>query len=361
MKTPCDGVDIVIPVYNAANELRRCVESVRTRTEPPYRLILIDDRSPDPAIAQYFAELRAHLPQHWVLLENDRNLGFVGTANRGMALSDNDVVLLNSDTVVTSRWLTKLRRCAASDARIGTVTPFSNNAEICSFPRFCADNPWSELDDPELLNLAMEGAAVPTYPDLPTGVGFCFYIKRELLRRIGNFDLAFGLGYGEENDFCMRAWKAGYRNVLSEDTLVLHLGGRSFDGKKDELGRRNMQLLLERHPEYLARVSEFIDADPLRPIRDAVASRLTALKGHAQGADDTSLSLATSLGAIPGTAPSASSGNAQTAAPEPCMPSRKQIWHRISGSFVRQVFSRLVGPSARRRERQRSLPGDRGA
>jgi len=57
-----------------------------------------------------------------------------------MALGQNDVVLLNSDTVVTSGWLEKLRRCADSDPRIGTITPFSNNAEICSFPKFCHNN-----------------------------------------------------------------------------------------------------------------------------------------------------------------------------------------------------------------------------
>ncbi|MBI3148296.1 MAG: glycosyltransferase [Betaproteobacteria bacterium] len=273
MKSEHALIDIVVPVYNAAADLRRCVASVRACTTSPYRLILIDDASPDPSVAAYFNELSATLPPHWLLLRNETNLGFVGTTNRGMALSDNDVVLLNSDTVVTRRWLEKMRRCAESDPRIGTITPFSNNAEICSFPRFCENNLWSERDDPELLSLALERAAVPIYPDLPTGVGFCFYIKRELIRRIGYFDPVFGLGYGEENDFCLRAAREGYRNVLCEDTLVLHLGNRSFDSKKKALSQRNMQTLLERHPDYNQRVMDFIRADPLRPLRDAAKSQ----------------------------------------------------------------------------------------
>ena len=159
------------------------------------------------------------------------------------------------------------------DPRIGTITPFSNNAEICSFPRFCADNPWRLGDDPEPVRAALARAAVPTYPDLPTGVGFCMYIRRALIDAIGAFDMAFGLGYGEENDFCLRAARAGWRNVLCDDAFVVHMGGRSFAGQKGELGPRNMALLLERHPHYMRMVSEYIAADPLRAMREAALSR----------------------------------------------------------------------------------------
>ena len=76
------------------------------------------------------------------------NLGFTGTANRGMALSRRDVVLLNSDTIVTPGWLEALLRCAASDAGIGTITPWSNNAEILSYPRFCENNRWRPATTP---------------------------------------------------------------------------------------------------------------------------------------------------------------------------------------------------------------------
>lgn len=137
------AVDIVIPVYNAPDDLRRCVDSVLACTHGDYRLVLIDDASPDPAIAAFFAALAHRALSQLVLLRNDTNRGFTGTANRGMmhgAGEGRDVVLLNSDTVVTQGWLDALRRCAASSPHIGTITPFSNDAEICSFPRFCADN-----------------------------------------------------------------------------------------------------------------------------------------------------------------------------------------------------------------------------
>ena len=136
------AVDVVVPVYNAAGDVRRCVESVLAHTTGAYRLVLIDDASPDPGIAELFAEIAARRLPQVELLRNEHNLGFTGTANRGMQLSRRDVVLLNSDTMVTRGWLDALRRCAAANPSFGTITPFSNNAEICSFPHFCHDNPW---------------------------------------------------------------------------------------------------------------------------------------------------------------------------------------------------------------------------
>ena len=231
--------------------------------------MLIDDASTDPAIRAYFAALAARNLPHVVLLANERNRGFTGTANRGMHDAPGDVVLLNSDTIVTAGWLEALRRCVSSDPRIGTATPFSNNAEICSFPRFCADNGWPDETDPDPIRRALARAAVPTYPELPTGVGFCLYVRRRLIDAIGLFDPAFEPGYGEENDFCMRAIAAGFRNVLCDDAFVVHAGERSFDGRKVEFGARNMERLLERHPHYLDTVRAFIAADPLRPLRAA--------------------------------------------------------------------------------------------
>jgi O-antigen biosynthesis protein len=276
-------LDVVIPVYNAPEDVRACVDSVLAHLRPDVRVVLIDDASPDPAIAEYFGELEQRAHPQVVLLRNPANLGFTGTANRGMQHSRADVVLLNSDTIVTRGWLDALLHCAATDPTIGTITPFSNNAEICSFPRFCENNVWSADKDPEPTRTALADAAVPTYPDLPTGVGFCMYVRRALIDAIGIFDPVFGLGYGEENDLCLRAARAGYRNVLADNAFVVHTGGRSFAGQKVQLGPRNMALLLDRHPHYLNMVHDYIAADPLRPLRDAAATRLAVAAAPGRG------------------------------------------------------------------------------
>jgi GT2 family glycosyltransferase len=155
-------IDVVIPVYNAPDDVRRCVASVLACTPGVYRLVLIDDASPDPGIRDVLRDIEQRGDPRIELLRNERNLGFTATANRGMTRSRADVVLLNSDTIVTRGWLEALARCAASDARIATATPFSNNAEICSFPRFCEDNPWPAQSDPEPVRAALADAAVPT-------------------------------------------------------------------------------------------------------------------------------------------------------------------------------------------------------
>ena len=101
---------------------------------------MINDASPDAALSQWLRDESTKHPS-FILLENEDNLGFVGTVNRGMAQSSaNDVLLLNSDTEVANQWLDRLRAAAYRSADVGTVTPFSNNATICSYPRFCQEN-----------------------------------------------------------------------------------------------------------------------------------------------------------------------------------------------------------------------------
>jgi len=283
MDAPHYVIDVVVPVYNASDDVRACVASVLAHLRPDVRLVVIDDASPDPRIADYFRELEALAHPQVLLLRNDENLGFTGTANRGMGLSRADVILLNSDTLVTHGWLDAIMHCVATDPRIGTITPFSNNAEICSFPRFCENNGWPQDADPEPVRRAIAEAGVPTYPDLPTGVGFCMFVRRALLDQLGGFDMAFGKGYGEENDLCLRAHAAGWRNVLADNAFVVHTGGRSFAGRKTELGARNMEILLARHPHYLDLVRAYIAADPLRPLREIAAMRLAVNAAPGRG------------------------------------------------------------------------------
>ena len=65
--------------------------------------------------------------------------------------------------------------------------------------------------------------------DVPVGVGFCMYIRRDCLDDVGLFraDL-FAQGYGEENDFCLRARHLGWRHVAATGVFVAHIGGQSF-------------------------------------------------------------------------------------------------------------------------------------
>ena len=264
---------VVIPVYNAAPEVDRCLRTVHATVPPGTAVLVIDDASPDPAVA---ALLRAWLDRDvpgWRFLRNARNLGFVGTANHGMRLCQGDVVLLNSDTEVTRGWLQGLGRCLAADVAIATATPWTNNGEIVSMPCFCAANPAPA--DAEAVAAVLAACGSPQYPELPTAVGFCMAVARRAIDRIGWFDEArFGRGYGEENDYSMRALAAGMRNVLCDDVYVVHLGGRSFGPLGLKPGDDSMRRLLSRHPGYLERVQAFIASDPLAGRRRVILDAL---------------------------------------------------------------------------------------
>lgn len=272
-KQPAGPVDIIVPVYKGLEETRACLESVWA-SEPShaYRLIVINDASPEAALTEWLREASKARPM--VLLENEQNLGFVGTVNRGMAYSHNaDVVLLNSDAEVANDWLDRLIKAAylPTTRPAASVTPFSNNATICSYPRFCEDNLLIEgYTLPELDQLFAQTNAGQTV-EIPTGIGFCMYIRREALDAVGLFDEDnFGKGYGEENDFCMRTLKAGWCHLHALDVFAWHKGSVSFGDSQPERVTNALEVLHTLHPDYEARVHQFIQQDPAQQARLAI-------------------------------------------------------------------------------------------
>lgn len=264
-------VDIIIPVYRGLPATRTCIESVLSATnKTPHEVIVFNDASPEPAIAQYLTEL-AHAGRI-TLLTNAQNMGFVATVNRALALdSDHDVLLLNSDTAVSGDWLDRIVAQAATDAKIGTVTPFSNNATICSYPHIGESAPMPVGEElralDQLFATINRGKAV----DIPTGVGFCMWMRRAAIHEVGLLDVeAFGRGYGEENDWCYRAAAAGYRHVLCGDVFVAHQGEVSFGEESAERKQVAQAVIDQRYPGYRDDIAGFFQRDPVRPLRAAV-------------------------------------------------------------------------------------------
>ncbi len=265
---------IVIPIFNAYDHLGLCLAALKRNTPANAEIVLIDDASTDIRIRPMLKAWRETSGLRCQIIHNEHNQGFVATANMGMALAENDVVLLNSDTEVTSGWLQRLSVCLQSDPLIATATPWSNNGEIVSIPIFCQANP--PPPDPQAVAASIAGSGTPQYPQMPTAVGFCMAISQHALQQIGGFDEAtFGRGYGEENDFCQRAEQANLLNVLCDDAYVVHHGGASFSPLGLKPDEQSMQRLLNKHPDYQNKVAEFIRTDPLKARRQEI---LTCLK-----------------------------------------------------------------------------------
>ncbi|HZT52701.1 MAG TPA: glycosyltransferase, partial [Stellaceae bacterium] len=266
-------VTIIVPVYLGREETLAALRAARETARPGDEILVIDDASPDAALAADLDALAA--AGAITLLRNDSNLGFAATVNRGLAESaGRDAILLNADTVVFGDWIDRLQRAAYRDPAIGTVTPLTNRGAVASYPGG-AESDCTRADAAAIDRIAARvnpGASVA----LPVGVGFCLYLRRDCLDETGDFDAAlFGRGYGEENDFCLRAARHGWRHVLAGDVFVQHVGGRSFGPRAAALRERNRRLLNLRHPGYDARVEAFAKADPARPLRRRIdAARL---------------------------------------------------------------------------------------
>lgn len=248
-------VDIIVPIYNAPVAVMRCLAALREHTLAGARLLLIDDASTDAGIAPLLA-MAAEWPGVRVLA-NRRNRGFTTTVNRGLEeVGAGDVVLLNADTQVGPGWLGALRRAAWARPDTGSATAVSDNAGAFSVPELEQANPlppgWDSVDASRAL-LQDAGLA---YPRLPTGNGFCMYLRHDARRATGKLDAeAFPQGYGEENDWSQRAERAGFRHVIAGTAFVAHARSQSFgEQRRVELGAAGMEILRRRYPGYEAAV-----------------------------------------------------------------------------------------------------------
>ena len=272
------NIDVIVPIYNAYEFTEECIKSIIKNTDlNKHTLVLINDKSPDERILPMLLKYREeNKDKKIVVLDNEENMGFVKTVNKGMQYSNNDVILLNSDTEVTKNWIEKIQECAYSNEYIATVTPLTNNGTICSVPNFGIDNELPKNMTLEEYAKMIEKSSKNRYPQLTTGNGFCMYIKRDVIDELGLFDAkTFGKGYGEENDFCYRALDHGYTNVLCDNTFIYHKGTQSFKKENMTASRaalidEHMNLLRKKHPIYVQKTDNFIANNPIRDIQENV-------------------------------------------------------------------------------------------
>lgn len=264
-------IDIVIPVYRDVEGTRRCIESVLSSKDPSLgQVIIINDASPEDAMSACLSAFGGN--KEIKLVEHATNFGFVASVNEGINYAaDRDVVILNSDTEVPSGWLDRLKSAAEANPKAASITPFSNNATICSYPHFCTENPLIEGFDLETLDALVSHSNRGVTVEVPTGVGFCMFMRRAAIDEIGLFDEeAFGRGYGEENDWCLRASAKGWHHLLCADLFVYHAGGASFGEGAKTYQQRALEVISTRYPDYEQTIAQFVEQDPAEPVRHAI-------------------------------------------------------------------------------------------
>ncbi|WP_425074079.1 glycosyltransferase [Sagittula sp. S175] len=287
------AVTLVMPVYGNLPLVRQALERVAQYTDLPWRIVLVDDASPDEETRDFLRDWAGRHPTH--LIENGQNLGFVGSVNRALDLArtwDDPVVLLNSDALLPPAWAARLLRPLWEDATVGSVTPLSNDAELGSVPlagKASRVTPEAAL----AIDRVARGLNGRAQVRAAAGVGFCMALSRAALEVEPRLDPVFSPGYGEEVDWCQKTFGAGFSHVYVPDLYVAHVGGQSFgQAAKQALIQRNSAVLTQRYPMFDTEVHGFLRRDPLASARLALGlARAEAVRraplpvylGHSMG------------------------------------------------------------------------------
>lgn len=254
-------VTIVVPVYADWRSLKACIKSLKKNVGDENKVIFVNDCGPQAARLRQKIRKAIDKKRNFEYFHNKENLGFIKTCNRAvfeLDNTDNDILLLNSDTKTTPGFLEEMQEIMAGNKTIGSISPRSNNATIATVPLSSAIhkgiNPkesfkiWQKIKD-----------KLPRYQQVPVTHGFCMLIRRTVIEKYGLFDEVFGKGYGEENDFCLRIKKHGYNSVLANHSYVFHLEARSFTLEaKAKLLEANSKILYKRYPDYRESVRSYM-------------------------------------------------------------------------------------------------------
>ena len=281
-ETHRDNIDIIICIHNALDDVKNCLKSIFQYTTEPYSLILIDDGSDEPT--KDLLTSIASSKSKCKLIRNRTAKGYTYAANMGMKISQSSFfVLLNSDTIVGPEWIDRMYRIFLNDEKIGIVGPLSNTASWQSVPELSENGDWATNPLPEGFTVTEMAKSIAKYsgcifPEVPLLNGFCLMIRKRVVDQIGFFDEEnFGKGYGEEDDFNLRAEKAGWKKVIADDVFIFHAQSKSYSHKQRyELSRLSGKKLRKKHgAENIEASVAFMN--PNRVI-EGIRSRVSVIK-----------------------------------------------------------------------------------
>lgn len=280
------SVTVVICVHNALDDVKNCLQSVEKTDYPAenLKITIVDDGS-DEDTAHYLAAF-ADRVSHAKVIRRDVAGGYTVAANVGVQNATGELIaLLNSDTVVPAGWLRKIAKRFEMAPDVGLVGPLSNAASWQSVPeRTAPEGGWAINELPahisvDQMDQMVEDAAraVPGLVRLPLLNGFCYTMRREVVEKIGPFDEnAFPRGFGEEDDFCLRATNAGFGIALTQDTYVFHAKSKSYGSdRRKELSFAGQEALRQKHGA--TRMKRAIDTMKMNPYLETMREELTAV------------------------------------------------------------------------------------
>lgn len=226
---------IVILTYNNLEYTKVCIDSIRKYNGyDNCEIIIVDNNSTDGTV-EWIKEQKGI---KYIL--NDENKGFPAGCNQGIEISDknNDIFLLNNDTVIMPNSIFNLRMGLYSAENIGATGSVSNSISYYQQVNVNYDNFDGYIKFASKNNITDEEA----YEERIKLVGFAMLIKRTVLDKVGNLDERFTPGNFEDDDISLRIVKKGYKLLLCRDSYIHHFGSVSFKdkpGKYRNLLKRN--------------------------------------------------------------------------------------------------------------------------
>jgi len=226
-------VSIVVVNWNGKEHLKYCLPSLKKINYPNYEVIVVDNGSTDGSQAYV---KRYHF---WVkLIENQKNLGYVGGNNVGIEQSDGDYILvLNNDTKVTPEFLKIMVEDMEKDEKIGCLGP----KILCLYNKTTLDVAGSFFTDTGFLYHYgyLQDASLPMYNkkrEFFCVKGACLLLRKSLVDKIGAFDEDY-FNFFEETDLCHRIWLSGYKVIYEPKAIIYHYGAGTASKEISEAGR----------------------------------------------------------------------------------------------------------------------------
>lgn len=216
------NTSIVILTYNNLEYNKLCIDSIRKYTRKgTYEIVIVDNNSTDGT--REWLKTQNDLK----VIFNDENTGFPKGCNQGINASEknNDILLLNNDTIVTPNWLENLKICLYSSKNIGSVGAVTNSCSNHQTVQAEYKNIQEMMEFAEKYNKSNSSL----WEERVRLVGFCMLIKREVVDKIGLLDEIFTPGNFEDDDYSLRIRNAGYKLILCKDSFIHHFGSASFN------------------------------------------------------------------------------------------------------------------------------------
>ena len=266
------GVSVIIPVHNALDATAMCLRSVVQWMASSVEVIIVNDKS-DRGTTIWLRQFTQNHPR-LKLIELSENVGFIQACIAGVnaATPAHDIVLLNSDVVVSEGALERLQQAAYARWDIGLASPLSTGSPHLEI----TVNPGDSF---ALAAKKLSEIYQPSYPTVITPEGQMLYIRRSALERFGFFDSIYGRGFCEESDLCMRMFLSGVDMVCADNALIFHRRSASFGAEtRRDYYRENRPIFDARWLRYYTPLYQtFLARNPLAEVRKRYADEGTTL------------------------------------------------------------------------------------